>query len=98
MNTLSVIVEWFSASLSMIAALSCGPMQIHMNRARRHCGQPLLVMILSLGVVASRGLCFTLRNEWNLAAPDYVGTIVCVILLLQYWKYHVARVRTVSPP
>lgn len=90
MNTLSVIVEWLSASLSMIAALSCGPMQIHMNMERQHCGQPLFVMILSLAVVFLRGLCFSLRREWKLAAPDYVGTVVCIILLIQYWAYHVA--------
>lgn len=83
-----IVVEWISASLSMVAALSCGPMQIHMNMERQYCGQPFFVMILSLFVVFFRALTYTLQKQWKMAAPDYLGTLVCTILLCQYWAYH----------
>lgn len=88
MNALSEMCYSVTAILSVIAVVCNGPMQIQMNMSMKQCGQPIVAVVLSLGVVTFRfaHLCF--ERKWKLAVSDFIGIIVCLILIIQHWYYH----------
>ncbi len=88
MNGLSEMCYSITAVLSVIAVVCNGPMQIQLNMQMKQCGQPLIAVALSLGVVTFRCIHFWLEKKWKLAISDFIGIVICVVLIGQHWYYH----------
>jgi hypothetical protein len=82
-NLLGTITMILAITMVVIAL----PSQIKKNYGEKRCGLAFLMVLLPLGVYASRTCYAVLIKSWYIAIPDSLGVIFSLILLIQFFLY-----------
>ncbi len=86
-----IMLEHVFGFLTM--AFACGmvlwglPAQIHKNRAEKHCGVALPVILLMLAISSSRIAYSLTLGAFYLIIPDSLGLLLFLIIYRQYLRY-----------